>query len=302
MHRQRASQLTRLFPFKKRKLDDAISNLDSAMASSSHDAPETSPSKRPNTSRTSSIYASLSKYKIFRSSSASKATTRTISSPYALASKPPYRPESSEDFLARLATFKITTYRDKPPEIDAVAAAKAGWVNDGKERLVCGYCTSSWVLATTSGMTSRDAATTLVEKQRVGLVSNHKDFCPWKKAQCDGEFFPNLHVPRTSRVKHATGPEERTVSLTLLSHTCLRLHFRFGLSHTAQGTISSGEGDKISSGRSYAISDWPTREAPFGKEHHPSNRARAPAALAHVHAFCFLKSDIKGSVVLDGNS
>ncbi|KAG9049118.1 hypothetical protein FS837_011130 [Tulasnella sp. UAMH 9824] len=173
----------------KRKLDDAISNLDRAMASSSQDAPETSPSKRPNTSRTSSIYASLSKYKIFRSSTSSKAPTRTISAPYALASKPPYRPESSEDFLARLATFRITTYRDKPAEIDAVAAAKAGWVNDGKERLVCGYCTSSWVLASTAGMTSRDAANTLVEKQRVGLVSNHKDFCPWKKAQCDDSVY-----------------------------------------------------------------------------------------------------------------
>ncbi|KAG8897466.1 hypothetical protein FRC00_004224 [Tulasnella sp. 408] len=173
----------------KRKLDDAISNLDSAMASSSQDAPESSPSKRANTSRTSSIYASLSKYKIFRSSPSSKAPTRTISSPYALASKPPYRPESSEDFLARLATYRITTYRDKPAEIDAVAAAKAGWVNDGKERLVCGYCTSSWVLASTAGMTSRDAANTLVEKQRVGLVSNHKDFCPWKKAQCDDSVY-----------------------------------------------------------------------------------------------------------------
>ncbi|KAG8934762.1 hypothetical protein FRC01_000443 [Tulasnella sp. 417] len=181
----------------KRKLDDAISNLDSAMASSSQDAPESSPSKRPNTSRTSSIYASLSKYKLFRSSPSSKAPTRTISSPYALASKPPYRPESSEDFLSRLSTFRITTYRDKPVEIDAVAAAKAGWVNDGKERLVCGYCTSSWVLASTAGMTSRDAANTLVEKQRVGLVSNHKDFCPWKKAQCDGpeeRFIAHTHV------------------------------------------------------------------------------------------------------------
>ncbi|KAG8886352.1 hypothetical protein FRB97_004887 [Tulasnella sp. 331] len=113
---------------------------------------------------------------------------RPISQPFALSSKSPYRPESTSDFIDRLATYKLTTYRDKPSEINAVAASKAGWVNDGKERLVCGYCCSSWSLAATTGM-SREAASTLIEKQRTGFVANHKDFCPWKRAQCDDSVY-----------------------------------------------------------------------------------------------------------------
>ncbi len=42
-----------------------------------------------------------------------------------------YDPASREDFLARLQTFKLVTYSSKPPEIDAVAAARSGWFNEG---------------------------------------------------------------------------------------------------------------------------------------------------------------------------
>lgn len=42
-----------------------------------------------------------------------------------------YDPSSREDFLARLQTFKLATYSSKPPEIDAVAAARCGWFNEG---------------------------------------------------------------------------------------------------------------------------------------------------------------------------
>ena len=49
--------------------------------------------------------------------------------------------------LERLATYKLNTYTNKPCAIDAVAAAKCGWVNDGKERLVYGLCKVSSVLA-----------------------------------------------------------------------------------------------------------------------------------------------------------
>ncbi|KAG8952855.1 hypothetical protein FRC03_011997 [Tulasnella sp. 419] len=171
----------------KRKLDDAIDRLDSVL-SPSHDEP--SPSKKPNTS----IYASLSRYNLFKSSSntSSRSPPRqsspAISLPFALSSKPPYRPESTQDFLSRLSTFKLTTYHNKPDSINAVAAAKAGWTNDGKDRLVCRYCNASFVLAPTKGMTT-EAANALIERQRQGLVSNHKDFCPWKKAQCDDSVY-----------------------------------------------------------------------------------------------------------------
>lgn len=64
-----------------------------------------------------------------------------------------YRPSSTQSFLSRLATYKLSTYANKPPQIDAVAAAKCGWINDGKDRLVCGMCGVSWVLAAREGMT-----------------------------------------------------------------------------------------------------------------------------------------------------
>ena len=63
-----------------------------------------------------------------------------------------YRPSSTSSFLSRLSTFKLTTYANKPAAIDAVAAAKCGWVNDGKDRLVCGICGVSWVVANKDGM------------------------------------------------------------------------------------------------------------------------------------------------------
>jgi len=67
-----------------------------------------------------------------------------------------YRPSSIPSFLARLATFKLATYSNKPPAIDAVAASKCGWINDGKDRLVCGICNVSWVVAGRDGL-NRDA-------------------------------------------------------------------------------------------------------------------------------------------------
>ncbi|KAG6864982.1 hypothetical protein C0991_005851 [Blastosporella zonata] len=69
-----------------------------------------------------------------------------------------YRPSSLPAFLERLATFKLSTYANKPSIIDAVAASKCGWINDGKDRLVCGLCRGSWVVAGRDKM-SKDAAT-----------------------------------------------------------------------------------------------------------------------------------------------
>ncbi|KAF9496801.1 zf-C3HC-domain-containing protein [Pleurotus eryngii] len=109
-----------------------------------------------------------------------------------------YRPSSTPSFLSRLATFKLTTYANKPTPIDAVAAAKCGWINDGKDRLVCGLCGVSWVVAEREGM-SRDAANALVEKQRNQLVQSHKDGCPWKTRQCDDSIYRiQLKPPATT--------------------------------------------------------------------------------------------------------
>jgi len=167
----------------QRKLDDAIQTLDDILNPSNE--PLASPKKRPNTS----LYRTFNN--LFRSShNKSNSTSRTasatpISRPFALSSKPLYRPDSTVDFLARLSSFKLATYRNKPDSVNAVAAAKAGWTNEGKDRLGCGYCSASWVLASTQGM-SKDAAHALTERHRQSLVTAHKETCPWRKAQCEG--------------------------------------------------------------------------------------------------------------------
>ncbi|KAF8071686.1 zf-C3HC-domain-containing protein [Lyophyllum atratum] len=201
----------------KRKLDDAFESLDNAVAPSEVEHP---PSKRPHTIR--SLYSTLAKYGIKTKESRptptplaetpltsrstphltailSRAATRTrkalpfkFSGPSATAPALPataeYRPSSITAFLLRLSTFKLATYANKPPAIDAVAAAKCGWINDGKDRLVCGLCKSSWVVGGRDGM-NRDAANALVEKQRISLVDMHKDGCPWKTRQCDPTIY-----------------------------------------------------------------------------------------------------------------
>ncbi|KAK0469928.1 zf-C3HC-domain-containing protein [Desarmillaria tabescens] len=189
----------------KRKLDDAFQHLDDTVQPAL---------KKSNTSR--SVYSTLAKYGIKSKGSANevpqetyknapklsailtRAATRTKKSfpfkfseprpPSTIISKEEYRPSSISSFLSRLSTFKLSTYSNKPPAIDAVAASKCGWVNDGKDRLVCGVCTSSWVVASKEGM-SRDAANALIEKQKVQLVDAHKPGCPWRMKQCDASIY-----------------------------------------------------------------------------------------------------------------
>ncbi|KAG8213087.1 C3HC zinc finger-like-domain-containing protein [Butyriboletus roseoflavus] len=202
----------------KRKLEDAIRTLDGAVVppslASAIERP--TPSKRPCLTR--SVYSTLAKFNATSKErlQPSSKTTPTIdvskSAPHLAAilarstsrskeapplnhlSTPPahsaseYRPSSTDSFLSRLATYKITTYANKPPQIDAVTAARCGWINDGQDRLVCGMCDVSWVLAGREGM-KKDAASALVEKQRVSLVEMHKDGCPWKARQCDPSVY-----------------------------------------------------------------------------------------------------------------
>ncbi|KAH9960906.1 C3HC zinc finger-like-domain-containing protein [Russula dissimulans] len=120
-----------------------------------------------------------------------------------------YRPSSTQNLLERLATYKLNTYANKPPAIDALAAAKCGWVNDGKDRLICGICRASWVLAGRDGM-KPDGANALVEKQRMQLVDMHKDGCPWKKRQCDADVY---RIPLASPAVMAKEIKTRARSL-----------------------------------------------------------------------------------------
>ncbi|EPQ54354.1 zf-C3HC-domain-containing protein [Gloeophyllum trabeum ATCC 11539] len=226
-------------PFLQRKLADALQSLDEAVGSISDSSAQPPPAKRPRVAR--SIYSTLAKYGIRTKTDApsssikrteslskaphlsailSRAATRTrkalpfrFSSDDASLSASPsfgdYRPSSTQSFMLRLGTYKLPTYSNKPSAIDAVAAAKCGWINDGKERLVCGLCNASWVLAGREGL-SRDAANALVEKQRIGLVQNHKDGCPWKTRQSDDGVY---RIPLRSPAAMARDLKARAIQL-----------------------------------------------------------------------------------------
>ncbi|KAG2058544.1 zf-C3HC-domain-containing protein [Suillus hirtellus] len=195
----------------QRKFDDALQSLDSAVAPAKTLPERPTAPKRPHMTR--SLYSTLAKYGIqsnipkppIESHDISKAAPHLAAilarskskgaTPFAHPSLPvsvslssEYRPSSTQSFLSRLSTYKLTTYANKPPQIDAVAAAKCGWINDGKDRLVCGICDVSWVVAGRDGMT-REAANAFVEKQRIQLVEMHKDGCPWRTRQCDSSIY-----------------------------------------------------------------------------------------------------------------
>ncbi|KAI6155705.1 hypothetical protein BKA82DRAFT_17431 [Pisolithus tinctorius] len=97
-------------------------------------------------------------------SSPSKQKTATLT--YASSE---YRPSLMQSFLSRLATYKLSTYANKPLRIDAVAATKCKRINDGKDRLVCGICDVSWVLAGRDSV-AREVANALVKKQCASFV------------------------------------------------------------------------------------------------------------------------------------
>ncbi|KAI0058669.1 zf-C3HC-domain-containing protein [Artomyces pyxidatus] len=220
----------------KRKLEDAIQSLDDAVGTLQNVAERPTPAKRPHTVRT--LYSTLAKYGIKSKEPAStvperkaadlsktphlaailaRTATKTRKAiPHKFRSSTPlssstseYRPSSTPSFLSRLATFKLNTYSNKPPAIDAVAASKCGWINDGKDRLVCGICAVSWVLAGREGM-SKDAANALVEKQRLQLVEMHKDGCPWKTRQCDPDVY---RIPLSSPAAMARETKSRALML-----------------------------------------------------------------------------------------
>ncbi|GAW09089.1 Actin actin-like protein [Lentinula edodes] len=167
----------------KRKLDDAFQSLDAAVGPKELST-EAHPRTKPFNAR--SIYSTLAKYGIkprnvdsskssedtkFASLSKStpnlsailsRAAARTrkafptklgeCSSATPLSPLADYRPSSIPSFLGRLETFKLATYANKPATLDAVAASKCGWINDGKDRLVCGLCNASWVVAGKEGL------------------------------------------------------------------------------------------------------------------------------------------------------
>ncbi|OJA19255.1 hypothetical protein AZE42_10731 [Rhizopogon vesiculosus] len=146
----------------KRKLDDALQSLDSAVSPAKPISERPTPPKRPHMTR--SLYSTLAKYGIKSNEPKSAVDTSdkhdiSKSAPHLAAivaraaSRSKNKGATPFSFLSRLSTSKLSTYANKPSQIDAVAAAKCGWINDGKDRLVCGICDVLWAIAGRDGMT-----------------------------------------------------------------------------------------------------------------------------------------------------
>ncbi|KAG1750697.1 hypothetical protein EDB19DRAFT_1904109 [Suillus lakei] len=164
----------------QRKFDDALQSLDSAVAPAKPLPERPTAPKRPHMTR--SLYSTLAKYGI--QSNVPKPPIDTPdkhdiskTAPHLAAIVARSKSKGAIPFahpsslLSRMATYKLATYANKPPQIDAVAAAKCRWINDGRDRLVCGICDVSWVVAGRDGMT-REAANDLVEKQRIHVMAS----------------------------------------------------------------------------------------------------------------------------------
>ncbi|QRV75073.1 C3HC zinc finger-like protein [Ceratobasidium sp. AG-Ba] len=173
------STLSRLF--------NKRSSVQLSRAQSTRASPDT-PAHRPSISHPFALAPNTS----LSENTASVSAQFTFAPPASVATPIPvplYRPASAPDFLDRLSTFKLSTYRDKPPAIDAVAAARCGWRNQGgKDRLSCNVCGAAWIVGPTTGMT-RDAASALIARHVACLVDGHKSSCPWRLRQCD----PNIY-------------------------------------------------------------------------------------------------------------
>ncbi|KZT52208.1 hypothetical protein CALCODRAFT_502559 [Calocera cornea HHB12733] len=124
----------------------------------------------------------------------------------------PYRPYSFDDFMRRLSTFKLLTYREQREGLDAPSAARCGWVNDGKNRLRCEWCKEAWVVQGEKGQ-SREEAEALYAKQKQLLIDSHRASCPWHILQCEPSIY---QLPMHSREKFVKEAVERAVTVTPL--------------------------------------------------------------------------------------
>ncbi|EIW57429.1 zf-C3HC-domain-containing protein [Trametes versicolor FP-101664 SS1] len=292
----------------KRKLEDALQTLDEAVGPTTPSLTRPPPLKRLRTAR--SIYSTLAKYGIKKDSRPPTPTgdlerlsktaphlaailTRTAtrtrkalpfrfgqptkSSIVTSPSTSDYRPSSTASFLARLSTYKLSTYGNKPPAIDAVAASKCGWINDGKDRLVCGLCGVSWVVGNRDGMT-REAANALVEKQRVQLIEAHKEGCPWKTRQCDDSIY---HVPLQAPLATIRDIKSRAVILdTVMSGVEIKHPLTAAQIHSILSIITS-----VSLPSSAVLDDSPPSTPQRESTPTPTASRSEPSEVAVLTAF-----------------
>ena len=110
---------------------------------------------------------------------------------------PPFHPASRAAYLARVATFRISTYFGK--RLSPFQCARHGWCNAAADLLRCEWCREE--ARAPSGGAQLAAA---------DLRARHAAFCPWRQA-CSPAHFARLPTPKALRA--ALAVEGRLLAL-----------------------------------------------------------------------------------------
>lgn len=128
---------------------------------------------------------------------------------------PAYAPWDRPQFLSRLKTFRfVDKWSAKPPAVNEVVWAKRGWVCVDKNRIRCTVCSrdvvvkidadddglgeeedGDTVMGDVEGMegerikreTRRRMQKEMIDRYRGMVITEHEDWCLWRRRGCDGE-------------------------------------------------------------------------------------------------------------------
>lgn len=112
-----------------------------------------------------------------------------------------YAPFSALSLLSRLLTFQPYTYFPQYPSgLSPVRAAMKGWVNEGREGLICEVCGEKWGLGGLQDVKNEEMRSKLGEKLAKGFEERHKNNCAWRICASPGASH---HLLSSSRLTYA---------------------------------------------------------------------------------------------------
>ncbi|CAG8643584.1 12915_t:CDS:2 [Cetraspora pellucida] len=95
-----------------------------------------------------------------------------------------HRPLNKDDFMNRLASFKIS-FQCYPDCLSPVECARYGWTNAGKDWLKCEYCDEKMLVK----LGNLELEEHLTKQYQEGLVTAHSVACSWRERQCDISIY-----------------------------------------------------------------------------------------------------------------
>lgn len=100
-----------------------------------------------------------------------------------------YAPFSPLPLLARLRSFEISSWSPYIPfPLDSVQAALYGWVNEGRDTLLCGVCGAKWDLGGVAEIRDERVRIEVARRLVGGLGNKHRKDCSWRVRRSPGEF------------------------------------------------------------------------------------------------------------------